>query len=353
VAFIERSYELLRPNGTLGFLVPGKLATTGYAMRCRAALAEHATLHVVADLSRDPRARFDATIYPVALVASRRRADDAHRVALDLARKHHANQGDWREASTWSLAGEALPQLARRLSEHPRFGARLRASLGVKTGANEVFLDPPASLVGWTRPAIRGRDVRPLCASASAQLLWPADDRGTPWPRLPVPVMEHLTQHRARLERRADLVSGPWWQLFRVAAATGRWRVVWSDLAPHLRAAALTTPQDVPLNSCYVVALPDETSMWACAAWLNATAIGALARSVAESAANDYARFGARAVESVPLPSGVLHDARLAELGRSAWNREVSMAIDHRVAHWLRLTDLECDLIDALDTPGR
>jgi hypothetical protein len=165
--------------------------------------------------------------------------------------------------------------------------------------------------------------------------------------------MEHLTQHRARLERRADLVPGPWWQLFRVAAATGRWRVVWSDLAPHLRAAALTTPQDVPLNSCYVVALPDETSMWACAAWLNATAIGALARSVAESAANDYARFGARAVESVPLPSGVLHDARLAELGRSAWNREVSMAIDHRVAHWLRLTDLECDLIDALDTPGR
>jgi hypothetical protein len=93
--------------------------------------------------------------------------------------------------------------------------------------------------------------------------------------------------------------------------------------------------------------------MLACAAWLNATAIGALARNVAESAANDYARFGARAVESVPLPTGALHDARLAELGRSAWSREVSIAIDHRVAHWLRLTDPECELIDALGTPGR
>lgn len=93
--------------------------------------------------------------------------------------------------------------------------------------------------------------------------------------------------------------------------------------------------------------------MLACGAWLNAHAIRLLAHSIAEPAANGYARFGARAVGAVPLPSGALHDAALAELGRSTWSAEVAAAIDARVAHWLQLTDDELERIHAVDTTDR
>ncbi|HRP07870.1 MAG TPA: hypothetical protein PLL69_05220 [Gemmatimonadales bacterium] len=48
VAFLERSFGLLRSGGTLGFLVPSKLATAGYALACRAELVHRSTIHVAA-----------------------------------------------------------------------------------------------------------------------------------------------------------------------------------------------------------------------------------------------------------------------------------------------------------------
>jgi hypothetical protein len=353
VAFVERAHELLAPGGTMALLLPGKLATTGYAMRCRAALAHHDTLHIVADLGRDARATFDATTYPLAMVLSKRRADEQHRVSLDLARIDHCPQSEWRDAPTWSLATPALQQVARGLGEFPTLRQSCTPALGVKTGANSAFIDPPAVLSAWTRPAIRGRDVRALCARPGVTLLWPADPRGTPWRTLPAPVLKYLEEHRSALERRSDQLTGAWWQLFRAHTATAPWRVAWSDLAPTLRAAPLRDPAAVPLNSCYVVSLPDERSMLACAAWLNATAIGALARAVAEPAANGFARFGARAVGAVPMPTGVLRDRALADLGASTWSTDVARAIDECAARWLRLTDAQCEVLHAIVPPGR
>lgn len=353
VAFLERSLELLAPHGTMGCLVPSKLATASYAISCRAALVHQATVHVAADLGRDPRANFEATTYPLALIASKRRPERTHRVRLDLVRQATTAQVDWQEAGTWSLASPAVQLLARRLIPLPTLADSCTPSLGVKTGANKAFLDPPAGLQRWTRPAIRGRDVRALVAAPASQLLWPADSHGAPWTTLPEALQVHLALHRRTLEQRSDLKGGAWWQLFRVGPATQRWRVVWSDLAPTLRAAPLADSSPVPLNSCYVAAVHNETAMFALAAWLNGTAIGALARSVAEPAANDHARFAARAVGAVPLPTGILADRQLAHLGRANWCVEVATAIDRHITTWLRLTDQELEAIDALGTIGR
>jgi hypothetical protein len=353
VAFVERAHELLKPGGTLGFLVPGKLATTGYATRARAALADQTTLHVVADLGQDPRARFDAVTYPLALVTSKRRAPPEHLVALDLNRTTSCAQSAWRGEQTWRLGTLDMQRLVTHVADLATFSQSCTASLGVKTGANAAFLHPPAALEPWTRPAIRGRDIRSLSANATARILWPADPLGTPWSALPPELLAHLNAHRRVLERRRDMVRGPWWRLFRVTSATARWRVVWSDLAPTLRAAPLHDQAPVPLNSCYVAALPTEAAMLACAAWLNASAIGLLARSVAEPAANNFARFGARAVGTVPLPAAALQDPKLADLGRSAWSTDVALAIDEQVARWLRLGDNDREVIRALLAPGR
>lgn len=350
VAFLERGIELLAPGGTIAFLLPAKLATAGYATRCRAGVIQRCRIDTLADLTEDPRAAFAATTYPLAVIATRQPAPPDHQVRLGLgADAPRFPAVDLAERSTWPLGSPALESLIRRMASVPNLADALHPALGVKTGANDAFLDPAPSLHGWTRPAIRGRDVSPLLARPSVRLLWPADARGRPLERLPAPVECHLRAQRDRLERRRDYVGGPWWQLYRTAAATGRWRVIWSDLARRLSAAPLRDPDPVPLNTCYVVTLRDEGAMLALAAWLSSSPIGALARVVAEPAANGYARFGARAVGAVPLPAGVLDDPRLREYGAGAWSGSLAAALDAHVASLLDLGDSERDAINAID----
>ncbi len=303
VAFLERATELLAPEGTIAFLVPAKLATAGYARHLRDAMARDATLHAVADLSADPRADFQATTYPLALVASRRSARPGHEVRTTLSpHGSRVRQADWDGAETWGGTRGAP-------SGHPSLADRFSIALGVKTGANAVFLDPPPALRQWTRPVIRGRDLRSTAGGADRRILWPADARGNPWPELPPAVLAHLAPHRRRLEARTDLQRGNWWQLFRTVAATARWRVIWADIATSLQAIVLEDPEPVPLNSCYVIATKSRDAACRLAAWLSATPIRELAGALAEPASGGYRRFGARAVGSVPLPPEVLMDA--------------------------------------------
>lgn len=308
VAFVERSLDLLAPRGTLALLLPAKVATAGYATVARAALAQQTTLHVVADLADDPRAGFDATTYPLALVASRGSPPPQHVVRVGLLHDsdHHPQQ-EWATHGPWLLTTPDAHAVAQRLrASFPRLLDHFTLQLGVKTGANDAFLDPPESLDAWCRDAVRGRDVRAFVVQPRQRLLWPADAQGEPWARLPPPVARHLAQYAAQLQRRADLVAGPWWQLFRVRAATSPHRVIWGDLARRLEAASLPEATAVPLNSCYVIATREAHHAGTLTAWLNSSWIRALARLSAEPAAGGAARFGARAVGAVPWVESIL-----------------------------------------------
>jgi hypothetical protein len=341
VAFVERSFDLLAPHGTAALLIPAKVTTAGYAVTARAELAERTTLHVVADLSHDPRAGFDATTYPLALIASRRRAPAGHAVRMGLLRdaEQHA-QRDWASGGPWLLTTRDALAVANRLA---RSHASLRDSyapqLGVKTGANAAFLDPPPSLAPWCRMAVRGRDIRAFAVTPKHRLLWPADAMGEPLATLPPAVAEHLADHVGVLQRRSDLVDGPWWRLFRVRAATAPYRVIWGDLARRLEAAALMDPAWIPLNSCYVIAVRDAHEASALTAWLNSTWIRALARLRAEPAAGGAARFGARAVGGVPWDAAMLqHDAPFAHTA----SLEDAARLDALVADTLGLDPRDC-----------
>src|SRR3990172_11787517 len=218
--------------------------------------------------------------------------------------------------------------MARLAARHPPLAEQVTAQLGVKTGANTVFLDPPGELASYCRRAVRGRDVRAFRAQSRSLLLWPADDRGEPWRELPPQVASYLRGAEVQLQQRTDWHGGPWWRLFRTAGATAPHRGVWCDLAPVLRATTLNGPDMVPLNSCYVAALPSPGSAEALTAWLNSTWIGALATLVAQPASGGCARFGARAVGAVPLPAGVLGDPVLAAMTHAAVDHEVGQALD-------------------------
>lgn len=350
VAFVERAFRLIRPGGTFGLLVPGKLATTSYASVARAALVREASIHTVADLADDPRATFDATTYPLAIVASRTPPHRVHSIRRGLDRDASTvPQSAWRGVRSWAGADGASTALIARLgSKYPTVATTHAPSIGLKTGANAVFLDPPDELAQWTRPAIRGRDIRVDGLAVRHKILWPIDKAGAPFRTLPAELQQYLAPSEARLRRRADQVRGPWWQLFRIGPAASRWRVIWPDIATELRVLALEHPDPVPLNSCYVVACSSRERMLRLGAWLSVSWLGALARMGAERAAGGHHRFGARVVAGLPCPEAVWTDSDFDPNGNTTAAHR-----DERAAELLELEPDHRATLAALASPRR
>jgi len=358
LAFVERASELLAPSGVLAFLLPAKIATAGYARRMRAVLGERFTLHTIADLTDDPLAHFEATTYPAALIAARARPEPAHAVRLTLEgndamvclQQRLAGGAPWVLLSAPMLEALALVQ-----GEHPRLGQRFTPQLGVKTGANSIFLEPPVEVEGaLIRLALRGRDIGPFRAGGRLRLFFPHGADGAPYRRLPPGAARHVATHEALLRARADFAGGPPWGLFRVRGALAPHRVVWADLARRLTAAALTAPAGsrlIPLNSCYLVQVPDRNSALALSAWLNSTWIRGAARAGADVAAGGFARFNARVIAEIPLPATVLGDHRLVRLAeRASAGEAIQEELDAICAEHLALPEATREVL--LRFPG-
>jgi len=212
---------------------------------------------------------------------------------------------------------EALAELQ---GSHPRLGAEYSCHLGVKTGANHLFLDPPETIEPEVlRWALRGRDLTPFRFRSRTRLLWTHDPAGKPRSTLPPRAAAYLMAHHSELQRRKDLQRGVPWAVFRAGTATARYRVVWADLARELTAAALTSRDDVtriPLNSCYVAPTRNAIHAERLAAWLNSAWLRVAARLTAVPAASGFARFNAQTISQLPLPPPVLSDARLSRIAR-------------------------------------
>jgi hypothetical protein len=360
VAFVERSLELAAPQGVVALLVPAKLASATYGVTARHELAASTTLTHVADLTASPAAAFEATVYPLALVARKAAPPAGHRVHATLSGStgRSVRQASLRGGGPWILSPNRQQSIiARLLREHPSVADRVSCQLGVKTGANRVFLDPPEtvepSLLRW---AVRGRDVRPFQAHPSHRLLWTHGPDGAPLKRVPPGAATHLRLHDAALRARADYAGGPPWALFRTKAATARHRLVWADLARRLTACALGGERDadlIPLNTCYVAPVRSEADAARLAAWLNSSWIGVIARCGAVPAAGGFYRFTAAAIARLPLPPTVLTDDELLALAISARRGEpIQEALDERAAGHLALSARERAALAGLVASG-
>jgi len=347
VAFLERAFELSAPHGTVAMLVPAKLATTSCSIAARHALATTTTLRVVADLTGMPDASFDATVYPLAIIATKAPPPPDHQVRTGLVHQGGARvrQSELSGGSPWILT----PGLQEIIAELERSTAPLDTTvachLGVKTGLNRVFLNPPADLEPEVlRQAVRGRDLKAFHCRSQLTLLWPHDDAGRPLGMLPPRAAAYLAQFEADLQARRDYEAGPIWTLFRTRAATAQHRVVWPDVARQLSAVALTAGHDaerIPLNSCYIAPVRSASQAHALAAWLNCTWIRAVARVRAVPASGGFARFNAQVVGGLPLPDGALADPTLSRLGRAGQGGEsVQDELDRITAQRLSLSPL-------------
>ena len=340
VAFLERSLELARPGGAVAMLVPAKIATAGYGAAARHALAGSTTLVAVADLTDHPQAVFEATVYPLALVARKAAPPPRHRVRLALNGRPSVPQAGLSGGGPWLLRRQPLRAALDELrAGHATLGAIASCHLGCKTGANRLFLNPPEVEPEVLRWAVRGRDLAPFGARRTTRLLWTHGTDGSPLPRLPPKAAAYLAPHLPALRSRTDYAGGPPWTLFRAHAAAAPHRVVWADLARALRAVCLAgMPEAIPLNSCYVALARSDAEAERLTAWLNSTWLRAAAWITAVPAAGGCARFTAATVGALPLPAGVLADPDLSHITHLAREgQRVQADLDDIVARHLAL----------------
>ncbi len=322
VAFVERALELAKPGGIVGFLVPGKLLRAGYAGPLRLLLRRAATVVALDDRAHDAHTGFAATVFPLMLIlrkqppvpeapaetgltgASGRRLVGAA-AQRDLGLDETPSRAPW-----LALPGDMVRAVRLALRAGPRLGSAFRPTLGVKTGANDVFLRDAARADELPRscrvPAVLGRDIAPFAVHPSARLLAALAADGTALLHVPPDVEEYLAPFAARLARRADARGEKSWALFRTDLLRSPYVVIWRDIAPRLEAAALCrdgpeTP--IPLNTCYGVAVPDAYTAGWVAAWLNSGPVRDVAAALAERASGGAFRFSAGVVGALPLPA--------------------------------------------------
>ncbi len=361
IAFLERFLELTVSGGAVALIVPSKVLSAEYGQTMRHHLVRETTVEYVHRVPERQAARFGATTYPLAIVVTKTAPPDDHRVRLGFDTTAGVRQTALRDPGPWIL----VPDLGRRALERFRAGGvPLRdiatAQLGVKTGADDVFigrvvraegrllvmcfgslevpLDP-----GLVRPVIRGRDIKPYRARASRAMLWVCDRRGRPLPTLPAQAAAYLERHRAKLERRADYRGGPYWTVFRTGPSLSPHRVVWPDIARRPRAVMLDATDQhhaIPLNSCYVACVRGRAKALAITAVINSSWFAALAAVTASEARGGYRRINASVVAQLPVPSsepGLRDLAALTE--RAQWNDDVTLAeTDAAVAKALDLS---------------
>jgi hypothetical protein len=174
-------------------------------------------------------------------------------------------------------------------------------------------------------------------------VLWGYHETGAPLERLPPLAAAYVESIRRALLARADHRDHPVWQVFRLGAALGRWRVAWADIARTPAAVALDelARPAIPLNTCYVAACPDRDTALTVAATLDTTWTQALLWATADEARGGYRRYNARVTGGVPIPVPSPERDRVVALSREA----------HLTGH-VSQPDLDRAVADALGLPA-
>ena len=101
--------------------------------------------------------------------------------------------------------------------------------------------------------------------------------------------------------------------------------MVWPDIAQRPRAVVLDAtgiPSAIPLNTCYVAAMPDRETALATTAVMNSTWAAAFFSQNADEARGGYLRINASVAQQLPVPHKGSRRVALAKLTKRVQNDE-------------------------------
>ncbi len=339
IAFTERALEITRPGGAIGFLLPSKLATAGYAERARRHLSRHVSLAYLHRLPDNEAARFGATTYPLVVVAKKEKPGPKHSVRLRFDNDERVSQKRLQHTGPWILVATDVHDALRAfLRAGTPLGQVSPAILGVKTGANSIFIGILKSRTrdsvtlhlddgehtfasDEVRPVIMGRDVSRFRLTPKKLIVWTHAKDGRPLPKLSPRATVYFRARHRRLAKRADYIGGPMWTVYRTSATTRSDCVIWSDIVRKPAAAVLSEtqyPNAIPLNSCYVACAPNNETAFVLTAVMNSTWTTALLTLCGDEARGGYRRMNARVANDVPIPPVNQTWPTLVTMSRSA-----------------------------------
>jgi hypothetical protein len=404
--FLEKSLRLLAPGGTIAMILPAKLFRSLYSSGARELLLRETRIARIEDHGLDHRAIFDADAFTAVVITSSTRQDTVSvikPVHVELTRaageplrfdvpadELPLRPGDAR--SPWLLAPTDARAVFRAMQRiGVPIGEQLTIRRGAMTGANEVLVlrdveprigdlariradgyyraqsaQARAAFSAYVegsaiRPVLRGADVAAWRPTVSRHVLWTPhndDEAATAPPRL----RRYLLRHRARLGTDTHAIGA----LHRLSPHTRGHKVVWSDLAADLRAAAIepvvrgvmgTNVPIVPLNTVYFVPTTSLRESLLLAAYLNSLPLRTFARVIAERAKDAHFRFFAWTLAVLPLPAGWrdnifadrLHSIAAAAHLSGSLGADKAAALDALVARSYGLDETELAALRSLD----
>ncbi|HVT04367.1 MAG TPA: hypothetical protein VHL58_13445 [Thermoanaerobaculia bacterium] len=327
LCFMEKSLGLLRRDGALAILMPGKILNAGYASVLRNELAAHSSIVSIQDWSAD-QSLFDADVFPVGLIVRNTSSTND----VEIARNGQSFSTSARSlfvssasTSPWSLASGEVRRLLNRIRRTVEPLSEVldrKAVMGVKTGDNARFLfdelrfadgwayAPDVSPIPLDRVArcIRGRDVRRWKSTASS------------WMLLPSTVGSSGDSTRLAYFRPEHLGI----------------KVVWKDLARGIQ--SVVVPATISVDGREFPVVPNQTTYCLDAATLeeafflcallNSSVASALATDGAERGKDCYFRYFGSTVSAIPIPRLDPSDERRRRLSRLARRGHIGQAVD-------------------------
>lgn len=279
--FFEAMLPLLKKDGRLAFLFPSKAIRAGWGAAWRKWIEHETTVFALHAFDTQSTHGFKAAAYPAFTI-------------LGHAQPGHQNHVTW------------LPSSQRRAPHTAPLSSVFRVRYGIKTGANAIFVNPPAFLP-HVLPAVRGRDLDGDDVQDSTRLLFAHGLKSAqPLPDVPPRIKEYLQPMISKLRARSDWRdSDPDWRVYRTYPEGHGWRVAWPDIAVRMRATVLPPVQEggpLCLNTVYFIGVDSQDQAMDLADWLNSEEPQMWMLERAQVAQNGYLRFDARLVGSVPLP---------------------------------------------------
>jgi hypothetical protein len=234
VYFVERAFQLLKPNGQFAYIIPNKWMKAAYGQNLRHWIKQY-QLHSIADFG-ELRVFAEAATFPAIFLASKKPARQSllyapirtlayngtlqaeiERVAYPIPLSSLADQG-------WSMVEPASTAI---LEQMNTLGIPLKSYLGdksilygIKTGFNKAFIleteaerqaliDADPRSAELIKPFAVGNDIRKNIVRRGKYVI--LTKIGVPIQQYPA-VFEHLKKYQTELETRQDK-GNHWWEL--------------------------------------------------------------------------------------------------------------------------------------------